>query len=84
MGKNKYFQKQKQMPANIQEPSLEEAQVQEELVEFEEWYAAREEFIPSHHRKEILKADFKGRGLGDKETMADFDYALKEYGVELE
>lgn len=55
----------------------------EELVEFETWHASRGPKIPQHHHKEILKADFKARGLCDMATMKDFDEALTKYGVKL-
>jgi hypothetical protein len=55
----------------------------EELMDFESWYAERSGAIPAHHRKEIIKADFAGRKVPDMATMAQFDDALKKYGVEL-
>lgn len=59
------------------------SQLMEELVDFDGWWAARSSKIPSHHHKEIVKADFRGRGLSMMETMEDFDDALKEYGLVL-
>ena len=58
-------------------------QPEEVLVDFEEWYALREGAIPAHHHKEIIKADFKARKLGDKASIRDFDNALKKYGITL-
>jgi hypothetical protein len=55
----------------------------EDKVEFEEWYASRQAKIPAHHHKEVILADFKGRGLSMKETMQAFDEALKRYGIKL-
>ena len=55
----------------------------EEKIDFDAWYSMREKRIPTQHQKEILKADFKGRGLGQYESFADFDAALKKYGVKL-
>ncbi len=55
----------------------------EDKVEFDVWYVLREAKIPKHHHKEIIKADFKGQGLSDHETMAVFDAALKKYGLML-
>jgi hypothetical protein len=52
-------------------------------VAFEIWYAMREKAIPQQHYKEIIKADFKGRGLKDYETLESFDKALVKYGVKL-
>jgi hypothetical protein len=54
-----------------------------EKVEFEVWHQLRSKMIPGHHMKEILKADFKARGLGDKESMDEYDKALGKYGVKL-
>ena len=56
----------------------------QELVEFETWYSQREAQIPSHHHKEILKADFRGRKVPALATMAQFDDALRKYGVKLD
>lgn len=55
----------------------------DQKVDFEEWYAIRKALIPGQHHKEILKADFKGRGLGLCETIRSFDEALNKYGVKL-
>jgi hypothetical protein len=55
----------------------------EMLVEFDIWYAMRKAAIPMQHYKEILKADFKGRGLKELETVDSFDKALQKYGVSL-
>jgi predicted KAP-like P-loop ATPase len=52
-------------------------------VEFDTWWALKEEQIPAHHRKEIVWADFKARGLSKSETMKDYDRALEKYGVRL-
>ena len=52
-------------------------------MKFESWFAFRERAIPNHHHKEILKADFKAQGVKDPATIAEFDQALKKYGVVL-
>lgn len=52
-------------------------------VPFEAWWASRKSRIPAHHHKEIIKADFKSRKVGDKATMKDYDGALGAYGVAL-
>lgn len=54
-----------------------------EKVDLDTWFALREAQIPSQHRKEILAADFKGRGLSLCESLEDFDAALGKYGVKL-
>lgn len=64
------------------EKAIEEAPVAEEpKVQFDGWYALRSGVIPAVHKKEILKADFKGRKVPMVATMAEFDEALKKYGV---
>ena len=50
-------------------------------IEFDTWYAMRSHLIPPHHLKEIIKADFKGRGVPSMATIAEFDEALRKYGV---
>lgn len=50
---------------------------------FDGWYSIRQSQIPQHHRKEVLKADFKARGCGVKQTLGDWDKLLLEYGVKL-
>jgi len=55
----------------------------EELVPFDAWWVKRSSHIPVAHRKEIIAADFRGRGLKDSETMASFDAALMQYGIKL-
>ena len=52
-------------------------------VDFDVWHTLRKGSIPKQHHKEILKADFKARGLSQEESMADFDTALGKYGVKL-
>lgn len=53
-------------------------------LDFDAWWALRGKKLPKHHHKEIIKADFSGRGLEDKETLEDFDRALEMYGVKLD
>lgn len=55
----------------------------EKLMTFEEWYALREGQIPTHHYKEIIKADFMARKVLEIATLSEFDLALKKYGIEL-
>jgi hypothetical protein len=68
------------------QPMVEEApamEQQEELLEFDAWWASRGPMIPAHHHKEILKADFAAQGLKAKASMEDYDKALKRYGVKI-
>jgi hypothetical protein len=55
----------------------------EKKVSFDSWFHQRKDQIKSCHKKEILMADFKARGLSSKATMAEFDKALELYGVKL-
>lgn len=57
--------------------------VAEPKVDFESWYALRKDSIPAIHKKEIIKADFKGRKVPMQSSIAEFDLALKKYGVKL-
>ena len=59
------------------------AEEAEALMEFDEWYSLREKAIPRQHHKEILKADFKARKIPQMATQAQFDEALRKYGVKL-
>lgn len=69
--------------AEVTAPEQEVPVVTEEpKVQFDGWYALRSSVIPAIHKKEILKADFKGRKVPMVATMAEFDEALKKYGVE--
>lgn len=67
---------------NIVEVEIEET-VEVEKVEFASWYALRSSKIPAHHYEEILRADFKSRKIKDMATLAEFDEALKAYGIKL-
>jgi hypothetical protein len=63
--------------------TMQEAQQYQNLVEFDDWWAQRMSKIPSVHRKEIIKADFRGRKIVGLQTMEAFDAALEEYGIQL-
>ena len=60
-------------PAPVEQPKL----------DFDGWHAMRKHLIPALHKKEILKADFKARKVPALATIAEFDEALKKYGVKL-
>lgn len=62
---------------------VEEITPSPDAIDFDGWWALRSTKIPSQHHKEVIKADFRGRGLTTMETMEDFDEALKEYGIKL-
>lgn len=51
--------------------------------DFDTWFTVRRNDIPKHHHKEIIKADFKARGLPALCTMQEFDSALEKYGLKL-
>lgn len=65
----------------------EEAKVEEKVevpkIEFDGWWALRSPKIPAIHKKEIVKADFKGRKVPMVATIKEFDAALLKYGVKL-
>lgn len=53
----------------------------EKKVHFESWFNQRKHLIPEIHKKEVILADFKARGLDIEATMEQFDRALRLYGV---
>lgn len=52
-------------------------------MDYDSWYALRSGGIPKHHMKEIIWADFTGRGLSEQEECSAYDEALGKYGVKL-
>jgi hypothetical protein len=62
-----------------EEPAVEEVP----KLDFDGWHAMRKHKIPHIHKKEILKADFKANKVPALATIAEFDAALKKYGVSL-
>lgn len=62
---------------------VEKPKVEVPKLEFDGWWALRSAAIPAIHKKEIIKADFKGRKVSMVSTIAEFDEALKKYGVKL-
>lgn len=75
----------KEMELDVAEQAVEVApQELPKKVEFDAWYAARAAAIPAVHKKEIIKADFKGRKVPMISSMEDFDKALEKYGVKLQ
>lgn len=52
-------------------------------IDFDSWWALHMGKIPAQHKKEVIKADMRGRGLSDKETSQEFDRALSLYGIKL-
>jgi hypothetical protein len=92
MSKNKKYRNRQIGEATVlPDGSTESTYIREEVpaeesqpkLDFDGWYAMRGPRIPKHHHKEILRADFSARGLGQCETLADFDGALNQYGVKL-
>jgi arginine/lysine/ornithine decarboxylase len=52
-------------------------------IDFDAWWALVENKIPTHHNREVIKADFRGRGLSSQETMQAYNEALGKYGLKL-
>lgn len=52
-------------------------------VSFDVWWAITSKKIPAQHKKEIIAADFKARGLSNNETLSAFNTALDKYGVNI-
>lgn len=55
----------------------------DETISFDQWWMKRSKKIPQVHRKEVIRADFKGRKLSDKARMEEWDKALKAYGLDI-
>jgi hypothetical protein len=53
------------------------------LVSFDMWWAMVQKNMPEQHRKEVVLADFRARGLRAHEPMSAFNKALALYGVKL-
>ena len=82
--KDKKWSQAKVMADELIHPSEElEMTPEAELMDFDIWHIMRSGRIPAIHMKEVIKADFKGRGLSNKETMECFDQALSDYGIKL-
>lgn len=74
----------KEMEAKKREEAFKNIENQTpEKVNFSVWFYMRSEMIPKQHVREVIWADFKGRGLSDTETMEVFDNALRAYGIRL-
>lgn len=55
-----------------------------ETVNFDQWWANRSSAIKlASHMKEIMRADFKGRGLENLNTMEKWDWAAKQFGLNI-
>ena len=63
--------------------SMSEGVPQPMKIDFDAWWAMNEKKIPVQHRKEIVLADFRARGLSSKETIQSYNEGLKRYGVKL-
>lgn len=79
----KMIQKESQEEIEVMKESASEME-QPQLIDFDTWHAIRQGRIPSQHRKEVLKADFRARGLLSLATLEQFDEALEKYGVRLD
>jgi hypothetical protein len=53
-------------------------------ISYNQWWILVNKKKPMRaHMKEVLKADFKGRGVGDKETQEAYDDALRAFGISI-
>lgn len=55
-----------------------------DIVSFDQWWmiaSKKRTFRP--YMKEVIFADFKGRGLKARETIARFDEALRKFGINI-
>lgn len=57
---------------------------QESAVTFDEWWMSREEQIKKPaYIKEILRVDARARGLSKKELRSRWDWAARQFGLEI-
>jgi hypothetical protein len=56
-------------------------QPQESRINFEAWFHMRKQLMSAVHKKEVIMADFKSRGLESEATVEQFDRALRLYGI---
>lgn len=68
-------------PLHAEEAAEQPAKPQD--MPFDVWWAMVQKKMPPQHRKEVILADFKARGLGMKQTLAEYNEALALYGVKL-
>ena len=73
----------KKMEAKKREEAMKKVEKVDETISFDAWWMLRSPKIPRKHMKEIISADFKGRGLEGKQKAEDFDKALAAYGLKL-
>lgn len=69
--------------ATVPEEKIEVIEAEEPKIDFDGWWSLRKDAIPAIHKKEIIQADFKARKVQDVATIAEFDAALKKYGIKL-
>lgn len=51
-------------------------------VSFDQWWADKASSLKlAHHMKEIVRADFRGRGLVNSNTLEKWDWAAKQFGL---
>ena len=58
--------------------------VPDERISFDQWWMTlvrKIDMRPAY--KEVIKADFRSRGLGDKAMHTEYDKALELYGIKL-
>jgi len=71
-------EKEKEIRSTIHEKVIEKTV---DTVTFNAWWMLRCKKINKAHRKEVIWADFKGRGLKNAELIETFDSALTKYGI---
>lgn len=64
-------------------PTAPPAPVESPKVDFDAWWAMVERKIPAHHRKEVIWADLRARGLSQNESLKDYNAGLQKYGLKL-
>lgn len=63
--------------------AVKEGSVKVEPIDFDVWFSQVADKLHSMHKKEVIKSDFKARGLSTLELPETYVQALAKYGVKL-
>lgn len=74
---------QEQLDEQPEQQAEPEAPAEPMKVDFDAWWAMVERKIPAAHRKEVIWADMRSRGLSSRESLAAYHEGLEKYGLKL-
>ena len=80
----KSLKRQEQLKKEAEAVQQEKQAIDQQAVKFDAWWLDISRLLNLRfHMKEIIRADFKARGLKDSEKKEIFDAALKLFGYTL-